>query len=62
MFDAVMTACLVIGFILVSWAVAVGVGKIGELIFIHLVFPIHITWPLWILVLVFLGIIYYDKK
>lgn len=60
--DAAWTACIVIIFFIISWAIALGIGKLAELFFVYLVLPIHITWPLWFFIFIFLGAIYHEKK
>lgn len=59
LFGAAWRSLLLIFLIILSWAIVVGIGKIGEAFFTYLVFPINITWPLWLFLFVFFGAIFH---
>ena len=61
-FGSVWRSLLLIVCVILSWAVVVGVGKIGEMFFTYLVFPIHITWPMWLLFFLFFGVFFHARS
>jgi len=61
-FGSVCRSLLLIVCVILSWAVVVGIGKIGEMFFTYLVFPIHITWPLWLFLFLFFGVFFHANS
>ncbi len=61
-FGSVWRSLLLIVCVILSWAVVVGIGKIGEMFFTYLVFPIHITWPMWLLFFLFFGVFFHARS
>ena len=59
LFESAWRSLLLIFLIILSWAIVVGFGKMGEAFFTYLVFPINITWPLWLFVFLFFGAIFH---
>lgn len=53
---------LLIASVMLSWAVVVGIGKMGEMFFNYLVFPIDITWPLWLFLFIFFGVFFHANS
>jgi len=61
-FGSVWRSLLLIVCVILSWAIVVGIGKIGEMFFTYLVFPIHITWPLWLFLFLFFGVFFHANS